>query len=243
MQVIGRNIRAIALVGPLVLFFLLAALIPHQRESVDSGAAPIAAGGYLILVIVRVLLIGAVLAACWKLYLREFPFQIDRWGWLVGVFGGVLWIVACGLNIEPRLLNSLGFSETAVGARAGVDPFELYESNAYRWTFFAFRFTLLVVVVPIAEELFLRGFLIRVIDSDDWAEQPLDQIGKAGLIAGTVYGVLTHPSEFVAAALWFSLITLLMVRTGRFWNCVLAHAITNLILGLYLCYTHNWQLW
>ena len=124
-----------------------------------------------------------------------------------------------------------------------MDPFELYESNAYRWTFFAFRFALLVLVVPIAEELFLRGFLIRVIDSDDWAEQPLDQIGKAGLIAGTVYGVVTHPSEFVAAALWFSLITVLMVRTGRFWNCVLAHAITNLILGLYLCYTHHWQLW
>jgi CAAX prenyl protease-like protein len=238
-----RNILPIALVGPLVLFFLLAAVIPHQRESAGGGGAEIQAGGYLILVIARVLLIGAVLVAFGKLYLREFPFQIDRWGWLVGAFGGVLWIAVCGLQVEPWLLAKLGFSETAWGARAGVNPFAVYPSDADRWTFFVFRFALLVLIVPIAEELFLRGFLIRVIDSDNWSEQSFSQIGKAGLIAGTVYGVLTHPSEFVAAALWFSLISGLMVRTGRFWNCVLAHAITNLMLGIYVCYTHNWQLW
>jgi CAAX prenyl protease-like protein len=99
------------------------------------------------------------------------------------------------------------------------------------------------MMVPIAEELFLRGFLMRAVDCQDWQRLPLTQIGSAGLVAGTVYGVASHPSEAIAAAVWFSLVTLLMVKTGKFWNCVLAHAITNLLLGVYVCMTGNWHLW
>ena len=84
---------------------------------------------------------------------------------------------------------------------------------------------------------------MRAFEADDWPSLSLTQIGRNGLIIGTVYGVATHPGEFIAAALWFSLVSWLMVKTGKFWNCVLAHAVTNLILGLYVCASGQWHLW
>ena len=137
----------------------------------------------------------------------------------------------------------LGQSETLLGQRTSVNPFELYADDGTRYLFFALRFTLLVLAVPIAEELFLRGFFMRAVDDADWQKLSLNEISSTGLVAGTLYGVLSHPSEFVAAAVWFSLVTLLMLRSNKFWNCVAAHAITNLMLGIYLCLTGAWHLW
>jgi CAAX prenyl protease-like protein len=155
----------------------------------------------------------------------------------------VLWITVCNLSLEANLLRSVGLPEDWLGQRSGVDPFLLYPETGRRSLFLVFRFALLVITIPIAEELFLRGFFMRFADSVHWEELPLNQIGATGLLAGTAYGVLSHPSEFVAAALWFSLVTLMMVRTGKFWNCVAAHAITNLVLGIYIMRSGSWQLW
>jgi len=46
--------------------------------------------------------------------------------------------------------------------------------------------------------------------------------------------VLSHPGEVFAAVAWFSLVTWLMVRTRNIWDCVVAHAVTNLLLGVYV---------
>jgi len=53
--------------------------------------------------------------------------------------------------------------------------------------------------------------------------------------------VLLHPAEMVAAAVWFSLVTWLMLRTRNIWDCVAAHAVTNLLLGIYVVTTGEWQ--
>ena len=110
-------------------------------------------------------------------------------------------------------------------------------------TFLVFRFALLALVVPFAEEAFLRGWLVRFVEDPEWQNVRLSQIGWRGLVTATVYGILTHPSEALAAACWFTLISVLMRRTGKFWNCVLAHAVTNLLLGVYVMIWHQWQLW
>jgi hypothetical protein len=46
-----------------------------------------------------------------------------------------------------------------------------------------------------------------------------------------------------AAVVWFSLVTWLMIRTGNIWDCVAAHAVTNLLLGIYVLVSHDWHLW
>ncbi|GAG26790.1 unnamed protein product [marine sediment metagenome] len=153
----------------------------------------------------------------------------------------VAWIAACELGIEPAVLAWMSASETV--ARSQFNPFSEIPAEGLRATFLAIRFAGLVLVVPVCEELFLRGFVMRYVQSPQWWTVSLSQLGVRALIVAPVYGALTHPGEAVAAVVWFSLITWLVARTGRFWDAVVAHGITNLLLGLYVCVFGQWHLW
>ena len=62
------------------------------------------------------------------------------------------------------------------------------------------------------------------------------------LIAGTAVPMLMHPGELFAAAVWFSLITWLMLRTRCIWDCVVAHMVSNLLMGLWVVWSGDWWL-
>ena len=49
------------------------------------------------------------------------------------------------------------------------------------------------------------------------------------VIIGIGLPILMHPQEAVAALVWFSAVTWLMTRTCSIWDCILAHAVTNLL--------------
>jgi hypothetical protein len=59
-------------------------------------------------------------------------------------------------------------------------------------------------------------------------------------VAGTLVPVLMHPAELFAAAVWFSMITWLMAQTKNIWDCVAAHAVTNLCLGVWVLASGDW---
>ena len=109
--------------------------------------------------------------------------------------------------------------------------------------FLAIRFLGLVVVVPIIEEFFLRGFLMRYLDATDWDRVPLGKVTRMSALGVMVYALASHPAEPLAAVVWFSMVTWLYARTGSIWDCVVAHATTNLLLGLYVVSTGTWELW
>ncbi|MDV6033331.1 MAG: CPBP family intramembrane metalloprotease [Phycisphaera sp. RhM] len=229
-----------AMIVPLLVFFVLAAAI--DTSPVRDGET-INAQAYLISVIARVVAMSAMMLWFGKEIVRQFPLAIDCWGWIVGIVGAALWIGVCLLDLERQLIETVGLSDEWLPQREGVNPFATYQPGFELIGFLMVRFTLLAVCVPIAEELFLRGFVMRAFEAENWPALPLHEIGRNGLIVGTVYGIATHPAEFIAAALWFSLVSWLMVKTGKFWNCVIAHGVTNLILGIYVCLTGTWHLW
>ena len=103
------------------------------------------------------------------------------------------------------------------------------------------RFFGLVAVVPVIEEFFLRGFVMRFVVERDWWETPFGKVNGLAIVLGTLVPMLMHP-ELLAALVWFSMITWLMVRTRNIWDCVAAHAVTNLILGVYVVYSGCWRL-
>jgi len=241
-----KHLPLIAFLTPFLLFFAVPSLVTYeQTELTEAGEREtvVLARKYTLMIATRVVLMAIALGIFWKYYLRSFPFRIDHWGILTGLVGGVLWIGLCHLKMEAALMSMLGLPAELLGARDGINPFEVYPESDQLWLFLTFRIALLVITVPIAEELFLRGFLMRMLEVENWTKLPLKEIGTSGLVAGTVYGMATHPSEFIAAAVWFSLVTLLMVKTGKFWNCVVAHAVTNLMLGIYVLATGTWGLW
>ena len=109
--------------------------------------------------------------------------------------------------------------------------------------FLAIRFLGLALIVPIIEEFFLRGFLMRFVMDPDWWEIPFGHVNFLAILAGTAVPMLMHPGEMLAAFVWFSMITWLMVRNRNIWDCVAAHVVTNLLLGIYVISFGQWFLW
>ena len=164
------------------------------------------------------------------------PFSVSYLSVLVGLVGIVAWI---GITELDRMTLDLGgFSE-----RPSFNPFDELKDSGWMWQFIGIRFFGLVIIVPLVEEFFIRGFLMRYVDDPDWDLIPLGIGNTAGWLSPTIYGVVAHLTEPVAALVWFSMVTLLYKKTGSIWDCVVAHAVTNLCLGIYVVYFGAWYMW
>jgi CAAX prenyl protease-like protein len=108
------------------------------------------------------------------------------------------------------------------------------------------------VVVPIMEELFWRSFLIRFIitlfPERGASVTPEFTAIPLGTFTPLSFGltVLLFGSEHT---LWLAGImagvayNLLLYKTRRLWPCILAHGVTNLLLGVHVLVTREWQWW
>jgi len=174
---------------------------------------------------------------------RWLPWRVTPWSVIVGVVGVVLWVSICRLNLEERLLLPIGLgSVLGIGVRSAFNPFEHWESAAAAWGFFALRLTGLAVVVPPIEEFFLRGFCMRYVMHREWWTVPFGKVDAQALVVAILVPVLMHPQEMFAAAVWFALVTWLMIRTRSIGDCIVAHAVTNLLMGLWVLYSGDWFL-
>ena len=173
------------------------------------------------------------------------PWRLSGWAVAYGVVGALIWIVVCRCGLEDRLWTAIGRADwTDYAARPAFNPLAAFQGSPFGLAvFLTIRFAGLVAVVPLVEEFFLRGFLMRFFLQADWWTIPLGTVTRASAVVATVYGVLSHPAEPIAAAMWFSLITLLYARTRNLWDCVVAHAITNGLLGIYVLTWQDWALW
>ena len=165
-----------------------------------------------------------------------------------------LHLLGTKLQLEAKMLGPLfdnRFGEMvglsgmfdAEATRSAYNPLkELADRPAVAWGFLAVRFVGLALVVPIIEEFFLRGFLMRFVMVRDWWKVPFGEVNTTAVVLGTVVPMLMHPAELLAAAVWFSMVTWLMVKTRNIWDCVAAHMITNLLLGIYVVASGDWHL-
>jgi len=199
---------------------------------------------YPIVYTVKIVLTIAAMLFVWPGY-RQFPFRISLLAIVVGVIGVALWIGLCHLQLERKLLEMVGLEGFLdLGARPAYNPLEQLAANpAWAYAFLGIRFVGLALVVPIIEEFFLRGMAMRFVIRDIWWEVPFGQVTPLAVVVGTAVPMLMHPGELLAAFAWFSLVTWLMIRTRNIWDCVAAHAVTNLLLGIYVVTQKQWQLW
>lgn len=238
---------------PLIVFSALTALeptpLPEQPDEAVQAAAPephllgLRYEHYPLVYTVKIALVIASMALVWPGY-REFPFRLSPLAVVVGVVGVVVWIGLCRLQLEQRILPAIGLGGlTDLGQRSAFNPLvEMADHRLLAAAFLFVRFVGLAAVVPIIEEFFLRGFLMRFVMGAEWWKIPFGQVDKLALAVGTLVPMLMHPGELVAAGVWFSLVTWLMVRTRNIWDCVVAHAVTNLLLGLFVVVFDQWHL-
>ncbi|ATE60513.1 CAAX prenyl protease-related protein [Thauera sinica] len=152
---------------------------------------------------------------------------------------GVAMAVALGLAVFGAWVNldlpllSLGMSVEPPPAGADGTP-------DLRWL--AVRVFGAAVVVPLMEELFWRSFITRWIDRDDFRSLAPAAISlRAALLGSLVFGV-EHTLWFAGLLAGLAYVWLYR-RSGSLWLAVLAHGTTNLVLGLWVIATGNWQFW
>lgn len=196
---------------------------------------------YLVKTVLTLAAIGLVLPGY-----RQFPLKLSPWAIVAGVVGIFVWVglVELGvyLKLSERLLEPIGMATS--GERPGYNPFTaLADQPNWIYPFIAVRLFGLAVLVPLAEEFFLRGFVMRFVMSKDWWDVPFGKVDATAWAVCIGYAVLTHPAELIAAAVWFGMVTWLMVKTRNIWDCVVAHAVTNLLLGIYVLRWEQWALW
>lgn len=236
------------LVLPFAVFMLVSMLEPQFADDNPSSGAALEATDpvawrYLLIYSVKIVLMLGITVFFFNFYTRFFKFKVTLQGLAFGILGGVIWIGLCYLQLEKNVGTAIGLPEAWFDIRTAINPSNHFTAPWPLVLFFVIRFTGLVVAVPLAEEIFLRGFLIRFLEDPDWWKVKIKHLGLWPLAAATLYGVLTHPTEAIAAIAWFSWITLLMIRTKSIWDCVVAHAITNLMLGIYVVMYAKWHLW
>lgn len=171
-------------------------------------------------------------------------FQIHRNilpGVLVGIGGIFLWIVLCNINLEASIMRYLP-EWLQPEPRAAFNPFQDIASSLGQWSFIAIRILGMAVLVPVAEEIFWRGFLLRWVISPNWQEVEIGSYSFKSFCWIVALFTLAHP-EWFAAIIYCSLLNLLLYWKRDLWNCIVAHGVSNLILAIYVLATGTWQLW
>jgi uncharacterized protein len=173
---------------------------------------------------------GALLWWFWGDYQIQRPGKI-WFALVIGVIVFVVWIAPQQFfRFAPRLI--------------GFDPGLFAAQPALYWGTVAFRFLRLVVVVPLVEEVFWRGFLLRYLISERFTTVAIGAFSWLSFLGVTfAFGLAHSRADWAAAVVCGALYNLVAYRTGSLASCALAHATTNLLLGLWIMQTRQWGFW
>jgi CAAX prenyl protease-like protein len=137
--------------------------------------------------------------------------------------------------------------QTFLGAaprRVGFNPEHFGASSALYWSTLLLRFLRLVVVVPIVEEIFWRGFLLRYLVREQFRSVAFGTFTWLSFVGVTIAFALAHTAaDWPAAILTGALFNLVAYRSRSLASCVITHALTNLLLGIWIMATRQWGFW
>lgn len=92
------------------------------------------------------------------------------------------------------------------------------------------------------EELFWRSFLLRYLVNSDFRQVPLGTLTPSALVISVALFGAEH-NQWFAGIIAGLLYTLLLYRTKSLFSCIVAHVVTNSLLGVYVLATQKWQYW
>jgi CAAX prenyl protease-like protein len=105
------------------------------------------------------------------------------------------------------------------------------------------RTTRAALLVPILEELFWRGWLPRWIQSSRFERVPLGQYTPLAFWATALLFAAEHGPFWEVGLLTGIIYNWWMRRTRSLGDLILAHAVTNLMLSLFVIETRQWAFW
>jgi uncharacterized protein len=181
----------------------------------------------------NLLLVGGLLAWSWRgfgeLHRQNRPQGHEAlWSVLVGLLVFVAWIQ---LDAPWMQIGEPTAAFVPVQADGQLD-----------WALITVRWLGAVALVPVMEELFWRSFVMRWLEHPQFEAVPPQRVTLKPIVLSTFAFMLVHPL-WLAAIVAGAAYAALYVRTGRLWNAVIAHAVTNGALGVWVVATGNWQFW
>jgi CAAX prenyl protease-like protein len=218
---------ALARTAPFAAFMVLLAVRGEVPTDGSWGIDPRWIYGLTVLVV------GALLAWFWREY-GEFVAQTWPSGPEIalavgaGVVVFALWI---HLDAAWMTIGSPTASFLPLDAQGGMI-----------WPLIALRWIGAALVVPVMEELFWRSFLMRWVQSPQFEALVPQRVGLKAILLSTFVFTLAH-TLWLAAVIAGLAYAWLYVRTGKLWVPVIAHAVTNGALGVWVVATGNWAFW
>lgn len=227
----------VAYIAPFAVFMLLLGVIPLLERLAPAPHSILATAPEQIIFPLQTVICAALLAGFWRRYELQRPAKIGFTLALAGLVF-VLWIAPQERGYAPS--RTVGFDPT------------IFENHPLLlWSVLLLRFLRLVIVVPLLEEIFWRGFLLRDLINRDFTKVPLGAFSWSSFGLVTLLFGLEHwgngswwpGPDFGPALCAGALFNLVAYRTRSLSSCILAHAATNLLLGVYIMQTRQWGFW
>lgn len=114
--------------------------------------------------------------------------------------------------------------------------------GAVIWPLVVVRWIGAALLVPVMEELFWRSFLMRWFQHETFQGVAPQQVGVRAVVLSTFVFMLAH-TLWLAAIMAGLAYAWLYRRTGKLWVAVIAHAVTNGALGIWVVATGRWAFW
>jgi CAAX prenyl protease-like protein len=226
-MVLSLSRAALVRVAPFGLFMLLLALRGTLGEDGSAGMDPRWIYG------LTVLAVGGLLLWFWREY-GELSIQVlpDAKEALLAVVVGLA-VFGLWIHLDASWMK-LG---DATARFIPVGP-----QSELQWPLIVVRWIGAALLVPVMEELFWRSFLMRWIEHAQFEAVPPQRVGLRAVVLSTFVFMLAH-------TLWLGAVVAglayagLYLRTGKLWVPVLAHAVTNGALGVWVVASRQWAFW
>jgi hypothetical protein len=156
---------------------------------------------------------------------------------LVGLIVFVIWVGPDAWF--PGYRQHWLFQNSITGEVRSTVPAELKASAA----FIGLRLASSIMLVPVLEELFWRGWLMRWLVHPDFLKVPLGTYTAYSFWLVAVLFASEHGPYWDVGLLAGAVYNWWLIRTRNLANCILAHAVTNGFLAVYVLAMDQWQYW
>ena len=155
------------------------------------------------------------------------------------VIGLLVFVVWVGPDLLFQYRRHWLFQNSLTDVTAGL----LASSLRHNFGFLAMRIAGSALVVPVVEELFWRGWLMRWLMQRDWQRLPLGAYRAGSFWLVAIMFASEHGPYWDVGLAAGVIYNWWMVRTRSLGDCILAHAVTNAALGFYVVAAGQWQYW
>jgi exosortase E/protease (VPEID-CTERM system) len=203
-----------------------ALLMPLLALMAASMLTSATSGGFDVLYPLRV--VAIVLVFCY--FRRSYKGLGWKWAWQAPAIGTAVFVI--WILLEPNVDSN----KTALSQGLA----ELTNGTAAVWL--VFRVLGSVIMVPLAEELAFRGYLIRKLIAKDFENVPLGQFSWFSFMLTSLLFGLLH-ERWLAGTLAGMGYALALYHRRQLGDAVIAHMTTNALIAIFVLTQARWSLW